>query len=108
MNSNLDCSAAMSKYPQEMDHIAVMRRNGRSPNKIARYAINAAKASHFPIEELDLTPDERAAVPRELARAKRKWAKERKAPQPSDEIIIEPLPTFVGPLDDPSGSESSN
>jgi hypothetical protein len=95
----------MSKHPQEMDHIAVMRRNRRSPNKIARYAINAATASNFPIEELDLTADERAAVPRELAAAKRKREKERRAPAPSDEVVIDTLPTFGGPLDDPFGSE---
>jgi hypothetical protein len=95
----------MSKHPQEMDHIAVMRRNRRSPNKIARHAINVAKASHFPIEELDLTPEERAAVPRELAAAKRKRAKEHRAPALSDDVVIDPLPTFVGPIDDPFGSD---
>jgi hypothetical protein len=95
------------KHPAEraMVHIAAMRRNGRSPNKIARHAIMAAAASDFPIEQLDLTADERAAVPRELAAAKRKRAKERLAPVPSDEVVIDPLPTFGGPLDDPFGSE---
>jgi hypothetical protein len=69
---SLKSNTAMTvKHPAEwaMDRIAAMRRNGRSPNKIARHAIMAAATSDFPIEQLDLTPDERAAIDRVRAAA---------------------------------------
>jgi hypothetical protein len=81
---NLKSNITMTmKHPAEwaMDHIAAMRRNRRSPNKIARYAIMAAGASDFPIEKLDLTADERAAVDREVAAAKANKKKRTKKPK---------------------------
>ena len=51
----------MPKHPAEwaMDRIAAMRRNGRTPIKIAKYEL-----FEFPVEQLDLTADERAAIDR--------------------------------------------
>jgi hypothetical protein len=61
----------MSKHPTEwaMDRIAAMRRNGRTPFKIAKYALRDAELFEFPVEQLDLTPDERAAIDRARAAA---------------------------------------
>jgi len=61
----------MSKHPAEwaMDRIAAMRRNGRTPFKIAKYALRDAELFEFPVEQLDLTPDERAAIDRARAAA---------------------------------------
>lgn len=64
----------MPKHPAEwaMIHIAAMRRNGRTPYKIAKYALRDAELFEFPVEQLDLTADERAEIDRARAAAKRK------------------------------------
>jgi hypothetical protein len=61
-----------------MDHIAAMRRNRRTPFKIARYTLRDAGLFEYPVERLDLTADERAAVDRVIGAAKsKKRAKKR-------------------------------
>jgi hypothetical protein len=64
----------MPKHPAEwaMDRIAAMRRNGRTPIKIAKYALQDAELFEFPVGQLDLTADERPAIDRVKAVVKPK------------------------------------
>jgi hypothetical protein len=59
------------KHPADwaMDRIAVLRQRRHQPIRIARYALQETEQFGFPIERLDLTAEELAAVERVRAAA---------------------------------------